>query len=1387
MQPLSYLTLASAVGSVLGVGNSVKGCPGPKVLGSGFDVTFYSYPFNDHRGYNNGSWYFTEGYKEMGSVTGHTTGVTDINFNKGAIDLHSHSGEIYGETVQITNFGMVLTGWFYAEQSGEYQLTLPSEDEGISIQFGRGKSCCGNFDDEIVTDEMSYVTVRHPSHNKVYSVQLIEGLYYPMRLVYFNAFGGSKIQIPWTMPDGTTREDFKNVRQIDTAKEYCAVFTTVISGSHSTEYTTTRTDNTTTETDIVIVEPTILVTTVTKPGDHDSTITSEGAFTTMTGEHLTHTNNHTISETSANVAPTAPTTATTETTAYDGYETTTHTTTGPYTSDDKTGIITSVIVETPTAPDTGKTVTAPYNGTQTTTITTTGPYTSDGGFITSVIVETPATTSTPEYATTVTTPYGRENATTKTVIGPYTSTNSGTGLVTGIVTSIVVEKPSKSASRSLVATSVPDFSTFKPATSMESTSDWKTRTWVSSYVTTLTSTWTGVMTSKTTEMGEAGNWTKTSIIILTPTSSTNPASTPSTLGLHTNPSNPVSITLIQSTFSKLGASSTIKSTSSRPDVSSTVFTSRAITPSQSKPSKPEISPSIKSTSRTLVVSSTASTTSAITPTQSTNLDVSSIASISSLSKTTTLRSAYSVSPDTGDSKSTGVSASLPSVSKVPPSMVVITTVVQPTGNPTMTTPYTTVITMPRSSTDKDNLVTSRSTYTSDMLPTTVNKRSSAPAVKISGSQNMNFSSLKSVIHLATSTVSISQLSKSSIKNSETTSNEVKTRSYSAIKPSSALESFTALSGHSGTETPSISSSSAPFVTTTAFPGSMRSSSESNTVLSGKASVPSKTDLVSLKSTNAFPGSTLSSPKIFSSPSCAYSPSSTSYASYERATASLVSKNLSSGDIATLLGNSTLLPATISPSEHTNIPPSIAKSSSDMISFLSEKSSVASGGVPTAVSSALHSGESSSASHRSEKYLPSQSDVASPVKTSMSTYMPTTGSSVPQLISIHASSVFPSLSSEVPSRSETMASEASATASSLLPTSISSERSSSFLGTSLSSSEIIAFPSGSTDAPSSTGNVSPESTTTFSGPNSYSAKSTMTFISKTLPSYAVSGSSESITASFHNAGSSSAITPVRSKKSITASGNWDVASNTVFPVMENPSASHHSGVVDSAPSKIASPVVSTTRNNHLQNSSSWAPQFAGDASGTVTRPSENWTAFHGSTTSSSEWIASATGGADASSGTNAVSHESAAISSGSLLSSAECNNTSVGNATRSSAIFDLSRSAALPSDNSGLVTPTYTKNVTATFGNQDAASNAAYGVENLSVSHGSGGQESALLRSSPPYPVSTTMSKYLPNSSSTASRLVSSDTSGTSLGLTNRAVVPHWGLGRLLAAASIFFL
>ena len=1309
MQPLLYLSLANIIGNVLGMSNPVQGCPGPKVLRSGFDVTFYSYPLNDHRGYD-GSWYFLGGYKEMGSITGNTTGVTDISHKKAAIDSLSHSGEIYGETVQITNFGMVLTGWFYAEQSGNYVFTVPFEDEGISIQFGRGKSCCGDFDDNIVTEDIAWFTITQPSPNRIYSAQLTEGLYYPMRLVYFNALGGSKIQVPWTMPDGTKRNDFKNVRQIDT-KDNCPVFTTVTSGIHSTEYTTTRTDQTTTETDIVIVSPTTPVATVTTRDNHAFAVNPEDALIVIDGGDLTQAKNHTISETSAvDILPSTTAIAITETTTNDGKWMTSLIQAGshPFSQGDAENI-TSVNLQTPTT----------------------------RGKSSAVVVSNPVVSN----------------------LNPLTSQKLNGNIPSGVSTHDTTPKAGQN----------------------------------------------DVSASKTMRKGKTSNWKESSVTILSHTGTIN--------SIRTSPTSSV-----QSKTSALGLASTIQSTT-------------------------------------------------------TNIGLLSPMSMLSLSKATISKPTYSISSDIASgSMSTGLIKSLPTISKVPQSMIVITTVVTPTNNPTMTTPYTTVITVPRSSTGTHTSVTSSVTSSPEMLPITGSKRSSASSVKTSGPQNMVVSSDKSAVNAVSSEASTSLFARITGKKFDNASATVTSVLSSTLEPSapkgvSTLSGIMSVSykttvGHDGTETVSPLMSSVNFDGNTAFRGSMLSSSESHTFLSG-ASFLSRRDTAVPESTNALHGSESSSQSNASSPRSAVAFPVTGSASPVSKTAFACSNIPCFEGTKTSFGNAFPSSTIPGPSVGTLSPSGSAVLSFDAASAFSVSSTITSGNA-LSVSGAQPSGaEILSASHASgghDESAPLQSDSASPVGTKMSTFQPLKSSSTLQLSDIQTLSTLSSFSSgALSSFSKSIASETEATTNPVRTSDYSSESSITFPGMPVWSSRSIASQSEVSNSPS--GTVSPESTTAFSGSSFSTAKGSLASVSNTVASYVVSDSSDSsitfpgtpvwssrsiasqsevsnspsgtvspesttafsgssfstaegslasvsntvasyvVSHSFENTAapvdthSYSAIQPAPSKSINTKPSDLDAASNAEYYGVGDHSASHGSdndGEESSLSENATTPSSTITMSVHQQISSTFAPELADiDGSGTVPLSSESNNAFTSLTVSSSESFASPFGSVHEPSITGFVSPESTMTTPGSIHSSAEITATSFGNAVPSSEISgpsestsaqpvnsDSSSDMAFFSFKSGSISPAYVATV---------SSDNNSGYESPSGSHGPGGSEkSASLESAAILPVSMTLSTPLPMASPSVPQFAASDASGTHPGLANRAVKPRWSFVAFVLAASIFF-
>ena len=272
------LALSSSIGFALGTNYCVE-------AKSGFDAKFYSYPLGDESTLLAGSFYFQGGYKTKGNVIATTHGVTDIRAHQdvdSGFFPKSENGTVYGQDVSVTNFGVVLTGYFYAEQSGVYKFTLPADHSGIGIQFGAGISSDnfnttidavahsteqiaegGDDSSDVVQDlindyknglqrvnygnkagslDTSPDTLKNalgsvkstffdaftvgPSWfstttSVTESLPLIEGQYYPVRVVYFHPSGTMDISLPWTMPNGRRRADFNNVYQWDIEIDKC--------------------------------------------------------------------------------------------------------------------------------------------------------------------------------------------------------------------------------------------------------------------------------------------------------------------------------------------------------------------------------------------------------------------------------------------------------------------------------------------------------------------------------------------------------------------------------------------------------------------------------------------------------------------------------------------------------------------------------------------------------------------------------------------------------------------------------------------------------------------------------------------------------------------------------------------------------------------------------------------------------------------------------------------------------------------------------------------------------------------------------------------------------------------------------------------------------------
>lgn len=284
----------------------VGGCPAPKVVDSGFDVTYrlcedalpfrprwWFPPYNEQGGSGNGAnpGPAPQGYPTTGGCyngylknsRGQLTGqmnpdfVTDYVY-KGDHEYHypngitepnfwretwwPTTGNIYGKSdLQTTGFSLDLTGYYLAPQTGQYTFELNADDEA-SLQLGRGKTCCGDFHyGGLITSQIvsttngigpKQATSEVSLRGNTYTVHLTEGVYYPMRVVYFNNVGSFVLQLDVILPDGRKSSDWSDVKQIDTSA-YCPKITTVPwTGSFVTDTTHTYTSDTSTVTEIIV-------------------------------------------------------------------------------------------------------------------------------------------------------------------------------------------------------------------------------------------------------------------------------------------------------------------------------------------------------------------------------------------------------------------------------------------------------------------------------------------------------------------------------------------------------------------------------------------------------------------------------------------------------------------------------------------------------------------------------------------------------------------------------------------------------------------------------------------------------------------------------------------------------------------------------------------------------------------------------------------------------------------------------------------------------------------------------------------------------------------------------------------------------------------------------
>lgn len=241
---------------------AAQGCKPSKVGTEGFDMKLYHYDY-----YNTSlpaGWCFSSEYQKYeyqhggyvtfaGGLFASTTGVTDVSLNIYPPELCTpYVGTLpsnfnYNEEFTISNFTMLLTGYFKPSMTGHYMFNLEADDLAY-LSFGDGNAfdCCGQ--EASVTDPDAFdliVIWQSPtdlSGNVTYYLE--EDIYYPIRLLYANRDFYGVLHLTYTDPNGVEHDDFtEHIYQADDQVGGCAnevVYTTTgWTGTYTTTYSTT--------------------------------------------------------------------------------------------------------------------------------------------------------------------------------------------------------------------------------------------------------------------------------------------------------------------------------------------------------------------------------------------------------------------------------------------------------------------------------------------------------------------------------------------------------------------------------------------------------------------------------------------------------------------------------------------------------------------------------------------------------------------------------------------------------------------------------------------------------------------------------------------------------------------------------------------------------------------------------------------------------------------------------------------------------------------------------------------------------------------------------------------------------------------------------------------
>lgn len=144
LQSFSYLANAQdgAPGNRGAIHDSMGCYVSTDYTGEGFYARFYNY--TNGRGYDQD---FVEyEYSEYGQLVATANNVKDIDILFPAIESGIVWGDIYGDNLTVSNFTLILTGYFYAEQTGYYNFDFKTTDDAVVLYFASNAAfdCCAS-------------------------------------------------------------------------------------------------------------------------------------------------------------------------------------------------------------------------------------------------------------------------------------------------------------------------------------------------------------------------------------------------------------------------------------------------------------------------------------------------------------------------------------------------------------------------------------------------------------------------------------------------------------------------------------------------------------------------------------------------------------------------------------------------------------------------------------------------------------------------------------------------------------------------------------------------------------------------------------------------------------------------------------------------------------------------------------------------------------------------------------------------------------------------------------------------------------------------------------------------------------------------------------------